>query len=60
MGAAEEEDWVEVPEGCELVTIGVVGNAGPVLYIVVLVRSTELLVDDMVLFPNDDELEYDG
>lgn len=67
VGAAEEEVWVAVPEDCELVTMAVVGIAEPVVgiaepvvEIMELLRSTELLVDDMVLFPNEDEFEYDA
>lgn len=58
VGAAEEEVEVALPEGCELVTIGVVGTAEPVVEPIELVRSTELLVDDMVLFDAVDELWY--
>lgn len=56
MGAAEDEVEVAVPEDCELVTIGVVGKAEPLVETMELVRSTERLVDDMVLFDEVDEL----
>lgn len=56
MGSAEEEVEVAEPEDCELVTIGVVDAMESVLEAMELVRSTELLVDDMVLFNEVDEL----
>lgn len=53
VGVAEEEVEVALPE-----TTGVVGIAEPVVDIMELVRSTELLVDDMVPFVEIDELWY--
>ena len=51
VGVAEEEVEVALPD-----TIGVVGVAEPVVEIMELVRSTELLVEDMVAFVELDEL----
>jgi hypothetical protein len=57
VGVAEEEVEVALPEDSERVTIGVVGKADPAVETMEL-RSTALLVDDMVLFDAVDELWY--